>query len=91
MARTALRLGIDLDGVVCDFNAGWMELHKAEFGSELVPEMVVTWDNLHELGGFKDMKAFWRWAQGNEDRPSIFPTRSRRCTCCATLGTASSS
>jgi uncharacterized HAD superfamily protein len=72
MARTSLRLGIDLDGVVCDFNAGWMDLHKAEFGSELVPEMVVTWDNLHELGGFKDMNAFWRWAQGNEDRPSIF-------------------
>ena len=72
MARSGLRLGIDLDGVVCDFNAGWMELHKAEFGSDLVPEMVVTWDNLHELGGFKDMNAFWRWAQGNDDRPSIF-------------------
>jgi uncharacterized HAD superfamily protein len=67
-----MRLGIDLDGVVCDFNAGWMDLHKAEFGTDLVPEMVVTWDNLHELGGFKDMNAFWRWAQGNEDRPSIF-------------------
>lgn len=72
MRPPSLRLGIDLDGVVCDFNAGWMELHKAEFGSDLVPEMVVTWDNLHELGGFKDMNAFWRWAQGNEDRPSIF-------------------
>jgi uncharacterized HAD superfamily protein len=67
-----MRLGIDLDGVVCDFNAGWMELHKAEFGSELEPEMVVTWNNLHELGGFADMRAFWKWAQATDDRPSIF-------------------
>ena len=67
-----MRLGIDLDGVVCDFNAGWMQLHMAEFGSELKPEMVVSWDNLHELGGFADMQAFWRWAQATDDRPSIF-------------------
>lgn len=67
-----MRLAIDLDGVVCDFNAGWMELHKAEFGSELKPEMVVTWNNLHELGGFADMNMFWKWAQATDDRPSIF-------------------
>lgn len=67
-----MRLGIDLDGVVADFNAGWIRLHRDEFGSELHPEMVVTWDGLHELGGFADMRAFWRWARGNADRPSIF-------------------
>ena len=61
-----------MDGVICDFNAGWMVLHKEEFGSDLEPEMVVTWDNLHELGGFADMDAFWRWARGTKDRPSIF-------------------
>jgi 5'(3')-deoxyribonucleotidase len=67
-----MRLGIDLDGVVADFNAGWVKLHREEFGSDLRPEMVVTWDGLHELGGFSDMGAFWRWARGNRDRPSIF-------------------
>ena len=67
-----MRLGIDLDGVVADFNAGWIRLHQEEFGSELHPEMVTTWDGLHELGGFADMDAFWRWARGNADRPSIF-------------------
>jgi len=67
-----MRLGIDMDGVICDFNAGWMELHRGEFASELQPEMVVTWDNLHELGGFADMEAFWRWARGSDERPSIF-------------------
>lgn len=67
-----MRLGIDMDGVLCDFNAGWMQLHRDEFGSELQPEMVVAWDNLHELGGFADMQAFWDWAEGRGDRPSIF-------------------
>ena len=67
-----LRLGIDLDGVVADFNAGWMRIHRDEFGSDLDPEMVTTWDGLAELGGFADMRAFWRWAEGNADRPSIF-------------------
>jgi hypothetical protein len=67
-----MRLAIDLDGVVCDFNAGWMRLHMDEFGSKLKPEMVVAWNNLHLLGGFADMPAFWKWARGTEDRPSIF-------------------
>lgn len=67
-----MRLGIDLDGVVADFNAGWIRIHQDEFGSELHPEMVTSWDGLHELGGFEDMDAFWDWARGNGDRPSIF-------------------
>ena len=67
-----MRLGIDLDGVVADFNAGWIRLHREEFGSDIQPELVTTWDGLHELGGFADMAAFWDWARGNADRPSIF-------------------
>ena len=67
-----MRLGIDLDGVVADFNAGWMRLHADEFGSELHPEMVTGWNGLHELAGFGDMDAFWQWAQGTDLRPSIF-------------------
>lgn len=68
----SLRLGIDLDGVVADFNAGWVRLHNDEFGNDLHPEMVQTWDGLAELGGFADMVAFWKWAKGSELRPSIF-------------------
>ncbi len=67
-----MRLGIDLDGVVADFNAGWMKLHADEFGSELRPEMVDSWDGLHDLGGFADMSTFWSWAKGSEERASIF-------------------
>ena len=72
VARNGLRLGIDLDGVVADFNAGWTALHNAEFGGELTADMVTTWDDLHRIGGFADMDEFWDWARGNEHRPSIF-------------------
>lgn len=67
-----MRLGIDLDGVVAAFNAGWIALHNAEFGGSLHPEMVTMWDGLHELAGFADMGEFWRWAQGSGERPSVF-------------------
>lgn len=67
-----MRLGIDLDGVVADFNAGWMRLHTDDFGTALHPEMVTGWNGLHTLAGFEDMHEFWSWAQGRDDRPSIF-------------------
>lgn len=68
-----MRLGIDMDGVICDFNAGWMARHRDDFGSDLAAsEARVEWDNLHTLCGFADMEAFWRWAQGSDDRPSVF-------------------
>ena len=68
----SLRLAIDLDGVVADFNAGWIRLHDQEFGSGLDPAMVQTWDGLADLAGFSDMRAFWAWAKGSDERPSIF-------------------
>ena len=67
-----MRLGIDLDGVVADFNAGWMKLHGEEFGTDLTSDLVDTWDGLHRVGGFADMNEFWRWAEGGASRPSIF-------------------
>lgn len=67
-----MRLGIDMDGVMCDFNAGWMRLHADEFGSDLRPEMVTGWNGLHALAGFADMTAFWEWAKASGERASIF-------------------
>lgn len=66
-----MRLGIDLDGVVAQFNEGWMRRHTEEFGSRLDPSMVEGWDGLHELGGFHTMEAFWDWFR-NGDGPSSF-------------------
>ena len=67
-----LRLGIDLDGVVADFNQGWVDLHNQEFGGSLSPDQVDRWDGLPEVAGFADMREFWAWASPKSHRPSIF-------------------
>lgn len=58
-----LRLGIDLDGVVADFNRGWTRAYNDRFDAQLAPEMVTTWDSPLELTHFPDMTAFWGWAR----------------------------
>ncbi len=67
-----LRLGIDLDGVVADFNQGWIELYNRDHGTELHPDDVVVWDAPTELTHFTDMGEFWRWARDAADGRSIF-------------------
>lgn len=66
-----MRLGIDLDGVVADFNGGWMQRYNEEHGASLTPDMVVSWDGLHQLTHFPDMGAFWTWAR-NHEGPTVF-------------------
>ncbi len=68
----AVRLGIDLDGVVADFNAGWMQRYNAAFSAELHPDQVQMWDGLHSLTHFEDMDGFWEWARGRDIGHSIF-------------------
>jgi 5'(3')-deoxyribonucleotidase len=58
-----LRLGIDLDGVVADFNRGWMRAYNDEFDADLHPDQVQFWDGLHSLTHFVDMAGFWDWAR----------------------------
>lgn len=64
-AMRSLRLGIDLDGVVADFNAGWIERYNAEFGSEVPLDAVQAWDGLHTMTHFSNNREFWAWAQGH--------------------------
>ena len=66
-----MRLGIDLDGVVADFNAGWMELYNEEFGTNLTPDLVDHWDAIPDLTHFADMGEFWHWAS-DLDGASLF-------------------
>jgi 5'(3')-deoxyribonucleotidase len=61
----ALRLGVDMDGVITDFNAGWMARYNREFGTRLRVEQVDRWEGLHELTHFRSMDDFWGWARGN--------------------------
>ena len=72
MAQRRLRLGIDLDGVVADFNAGWISRYNQEFGTELLPEHVDVWDAPTTLTHFTNMGEFWRWARTSGDGASIF-------------------
>lgn len=57
-----MRLGIDLDGVVADFNSGWVSRYNSEFGSSLTTDQVDSWDAMGNLTHFESMGAFWRWA-----------------------------
>jgi 5'(3')-deoxyribonucleotidase len=67
-----LRLGIDLDGVIADFNAGWIERYNAQFGTDLMPEHVDIWDAPTLLTHFTDMREFWSWARTAGGGASIF-------------------
>ena len=69
---TRRRLGIDLDGVVADFNAGWISRYNEHFGTELTPEHVDVWDAPTLLTHFTDMSEFWRWARTSGEGASIF-------------------
>ncbi len=68
-----LRLGIDLDGVVADFNAGWIRRYNDEFSARLHPAQVTHWEGVTPLTHFADMEEFWSWARGaDEATPSVF-------------------
>lgn len=61
-----MRLGIDLDGVVADFNSGWIRRYNQEYGSELPSDAVKAWDAIPSLTHFEDMRAFWAWARDHD-------------------------
>ena len=60
-----IRVGVDMDGVLADFNTGWMTRYNRDFGTELDASMVQQWDGLYRLTHFESMAEFWSWAQGD--------------------------
>ena len=71
-----IRVGLDMDGVLADFNTGWMRRYNREFGTHLDASMVREWDGLERLTHFGSMAEFWEWARG--EVRSTFRMR-RRC------------
>ncbi len=74
-----LRLGIDLDGVVADFNHGWTTRYNRDFphelprlGGELTADDVVEWNAPTALSHFPTMSAFWKWAETCAEGRSLF-------------------
>jgi 5'(3')-deoxyribonucleotidase len=57
-----MRLGIDLDGVVADFNGGWTRFYNRQFGTSLTADSVKRWNQIPDLTHFRHMGEFWRWA-----------------------------
>ncbi len=43
-----IRVGVDMDGVLADFNTGWMRRYNREFGTQLEASMVRQWDGLRD-------------------------------------------
>lgn len=66
-----MRLGIDLDGVVADFNGGWTRLYNLQYGTDLTAESVTRWNHIPDLTHFRHMGEFWRWA-ADLDGASLF-------------------
>ena len=64
-----MRLGIDLDGVVADFNTGWIRLetldHAQRF-AEIPFDAVAAWDGIPSLTHFRHMGEFWQWARDHD-------------------------
>ncbi len=72
MKRGNLRLGIDLDGVVADFNSGWIERYNRDFGADLTVEQIVEWDAPTHLTHFSGMGEFWNWSRTCGEGRSLF-------------------
>lgn len=66
-----MRLGIDLDGVVADFNSGWINRYNADFGADVAFDAVKAWNAIPSLTHFRHMGEFWKWAQ-DHDGHSLF-------------------
>ena len=75
-SSTTLRLGIDLDGVVADFNHGWTWRYNRDFAhlidEPLTAGHVVEWDAPTILTHFDTMDEFWVWAETCAEGRSIF-------------------
>lgn len=60
------KIAFDLDGVLADFDLGWVTKHNETCDQEcgLVPQMPQQYDTLHELAHHQTRRLFWEWFYG---------------------------
>lgn len=63
---------MDLDGVVANFNRGWVERYNRDFDAAVSEEGIVEWDAPVELTHFEHMGRFWEWARTCGEGRSVF-------------------
>lgn len=62
-----MRCGIDMDGVLADFDRGWVDRYNSEFGTDIQYKHIQDWDALLTLTHFDDYDAWWTWARGTDN------------------------
>lgn len=58
-----MRVAIDIDNVIVDWQGHWIDLYTQWFDREVDPEVAGTWDALTTGTHFEDAKAFFNWFQ----------------------------
>lgn len=62
-----MRIGLDMDGVIADFDKGWVDRYNADFNANLEYKQCDYWDSLIGITHFSDYDQWWNWAQSQHE------------------------
>lgn len=62
-----MRLGIDMDGVLADFDKGWVDRYNNDFSADLEYKQCDNWDALVNITHFEDYDEWWDWARSKHE------------------------
>lgn len=69
----SLRIGVDMDGVIADFDAAWTRAYQEDFGGERIKsEDIKHWFGAVEVTHFETSDDWWAWLMLT--RPHLFRT-----------------
>lgn len=58
-----MRIGIDVDGVIADFDRSWVTKYNKDFNDNIQYKEILKWDALLDLTHFKTYEEWWGWAK----------------------------
>lgn len=56
-----MKVGLDVDGVLADFQGGWVRTYNEWWGTQVDVAEAVRWDSLVELTHFEEEQGFFAW------------------------------